>query len=196
MQRSKAGRQPGSPSWEFPTGGLSWHPACFPGSCPAPLPCRRAASTLPFSCTQLVYIKKLSPVFRTVWVCPENRWSVTASVVQPPSAPSKTFHLFGCVFCMAPMVYCPSDSKIGMCSLPDPCKVEKFCYSHITHGELRQCFVSTDFEICAWIQRAKWPELCLYGLEEKELRYKLVLLSASDFFFGEAPWFSRWESKW
>lgn len=48
------------------TGGLSWHPASSAGSCPALFPCRRAASTSPFSYTQLVYIKKLSPVFRTV----------------------------------------------------------------------------------------------------------------------------------
>lgn len=110
-------------------GGLSWHQARFAGSCPLRSCAIGLQSTLPFSCPQLVYVKKLSPGFGTGWACPENQWSVTASILQPSSAPPKVFHLFGCVFCMAPMVYCLSGSKMGIYYLPDPCKVEKFGYS-------------------------------------------------------------------
>lgn len=127
MQRSKAGRQPGSPSWEFPwRWGTQLASSPLRWLLPAPFLCHRAAKYLAL---QLVYVKKLSPGFGTGWACPENQWSVTASILQPSSAPPKVFHLFGCVFCMAPMVYCLSGSKMGIYYLPDPCKVEKFGYS-------------------------------------------------------------------
>lgn len=107
------------------TGGLSWHPACFAGSCPAPLLRRRAASTSPFSYTQLVYIKKLSPGFRTVWVRPEKQGSVTASVVQSP----RRFIFLAACFAWLPCCVAWVTPILGMYYLPDPCKVEKFCYS-------------------------------------------------------------------
>lgn len=96
MQMSKAGRQPGSPSWEFP-----WLPA-LAGTYHTLFLCHRAASTLSFSCTQSVHVEKLSLGHRTEWVCLDNQWSIVISIIRLPLRPQKLSTILALCFVLLP----------------------------------------------------------------------------------------------